>query len=203
MSSTKGRIIIGLTGGIASGKNLVAGVLVSCGAFVIEADQISRELTKPGTPVLTRLAREFGPEILNSSGSLNREKLGKIAFSSPEQLEALTKLTHPSIITEIRKRISRVPASVTVLMAPLLLEAGLQGLVDEVWVVSLDSEKQAERLVERDRLSPKDAERRIESQMPLKEKLAKAGVVIDNNGSPEQTRAQVMAQWERLRGLLA
>jgi dephospho-CoA kinase len=195
------RIVIGLTGGIASGKNLVAGILVSRGAFLIDADQISRDLTRPGTPLLGRIVREFGADVLNSSGTLNREKLGRIVFSSADLLRRLTEITHPAIIREIRKHLTRVPALVTVLMAPLLLEAGLEDVTDEIWVVSLEREKQAQRLVERDRLTQAEAERRIDSQMPLDEKIARAHIIIDNSGTPDMTREQVLAQWERLKTL--
>lgn len=197
---SQNKIVVGLTGGIASGKNLVAKFLLSLGAYIIDADLISRDLTRPGMPLLERIVKAFGAEIVNSDGALNREKLGRLAFSSPENLEKLSKLTHPPIVNEIRKRITRSTAGVTVLMAPLLLEAGCKSLADEVWVVSLDRDRQVERLMARDHLNQRDAERRIDSQMSLKEKLARANIVIDNNGTPVETKLQVDAQWARLAG---
>ena len=191
-------LILGLTGSIAAGKSTVARMLLGKGAALVDADQVSRDLTGPGSPVLSRLVERFGSEILDSDGRLDRAVLALRVFNSPGDLEALTEITHPAIWKESLFRLAELGAMhpVVVLMAPLLLEHGAEAIVDQVWVVDLPLEEQLRRLTDRDGLPRDEAMRRIGSQMPAAAKAARADVLIDNSGTLDQTRAQVDAAWE-------
>ncbi|NPV28422.1 MAG: dephospho-CoA kinase [Firmicutes bacterium] len=194
--------VIGLTGGIASGKSLVSRLLRELGALVIDADQIAREVVEPGKPAYHSILREFGNQVLNPDGSLNRQALGRLVFSDPRKLERLNQITHPLIIAEIQKLLKSYrllfPEKAVVLDAPLLYEAGLESIVDEVWVVYVDYPTQLQRLMERDGLTREEARRRIEAQLPLEEKVKRADRVIDNRGTPEETALQVRKFWNEI-----
>lgn len=194
--------VIGLTGGIASGKSLVSRLLRELGALVIDADQIAREVVEPGKPAYHSILREFGNQVLNPDGSLNRQALGRLVFSDPRKLERLNQITHPLIIAEIQKLLKSYrllfPEKAVVLDAPLLYEAGLESIVDEVWVVYVDYPTQLQRLMERDGLTREEARRRIEAQLPLEEKVKRADRVIDNRGTPEETALQVRKLWNEI-----
>lgn len=191
--------VIGLTGGIASGKSAVSAVLKELGAEVIDADIISRQVVEPGLPAWQQIVDEFQESILNKDGTINRKKLGEIVFADPAKLDKLNKITHPYIIAEIENLIAKHRSSgekgVVVLEAPLLLELGLERLVDEVWVVAVHPTIQLKRLMERDKLSTRAAVNRIEAQMPLEEKVKKADRVIDNSGTLQETEEQVKKIW--------
>ncbi len=190
--------VIGLTGGIASGKSLVSGELRKLGAEVIDADQIAREVVQPGKPAWMQIVREFGDSFLDSSGHIDRKALGRLVFSDPRELEKLNRITHPPILAEIARLLQcRIPASggVVVIDAPLLFETGLDKLVDEIWVVDADFPTQLRRLMERDRLSEHEARRRIALQMPLPEKVRSADRILKNTGTPEMTVRQVREAW--------
>ncbi|GAM08987.1 dephospho-CoA kinase [Geobacter sp. OR-1] len=192
--------IIGLTGGIASGKSSVAGLLEALGAPVVDADQLSREAVKPGTAAYAAILDLFGPDLISADGSLDRERLGNIVFSDPEARKRLESIVHPAIKLLAEERLAELrhgEGKVAFYMAPLLIEAGAVDRVDEVWVVYLDAETQLKRLMQRDRLSREDALRRIESQMPMVVKKSYAKVVIDNSGPWEETAQQVRSVWER------
>lgn len=191
-------LILGLTGSIAAGKSTVARMLLGKGAALVDADQVSRDLTGPGSPVLSRLVERFGSEILDSDGRLDRAVLALRVFNSAGDLEALNEITHPAIWKESLFRLAELGAThpVVVLMAPLLLEHGAEAIVDQVWVVDLPLEEQLRRLTDRDGLPRDEALRRIGSQMPAAAKAARADVLIDNSGTLDQTRAQVDAAWE-------
>lgn len=191
-------LILGLTGSIAAGKSTVARMLLGKGAALVDADQVSRDLTGPGSPVLSRLVERFGSEILDSDGRLDRAVLALRVFNSAGDLEALNEITHPAIWKESLFRLAELGAMhpVVVLMAPLLLEHGAEAIVDQVWVVDLPLEEQLRRLTDRDGLPRDEAMRRIGSQMPAAAKAARADVLIDNSGTLDQTRAQVDAAWE-------
>lgn len=194
--------VVGLTGGIASGKSLVSTYLRELGAQIIDADEIARRLVQPGGPVLREIVAEFGDAVLNADGTLNRKELGRIVFSDPAKLDRLNKITHPHILAEIKMLLDKHRESgsdrVAVLDAPLLYEVGGEGLVDEVWVVYVDYPTQLERLMMRDNLSEEDARRRIAAQIPLEEKVRRADKVIDNRSTPEETKRQVRRLWEEL-----
>jgi dephospho-CoA kinase len=192
--------IIGLTGGIASGKSTIARLLEKMGASVIDADQLSRDAVIPGSMALSEIAEEFGPSILNQDGTLNRAALGKIIFADPDSRHLLEAITHPAIASLARERLDsleRKGVEVAVYMAPLLVEAGVSGRVDEIWVVFVDTETQVMRLMARDGISREEALQRINSQMPMEEKRHFGKVVIDNRGSLDDAERQVRAAWER------
>lgn len=190
-------MVIGLTGGIASGKSLVADELSRRGAALVDADQVSRELTRPGTPVLAQLVEAFGPGILQSDGQLDRKGLAARVFGDPQALERLNRITHPAIWKEIHHQLGEHSRThpVVVLVAPLLLEHGGERYVDQVWVVHVRPEVQLERLMRRDGLSAEQAEARRSAQMSASERLQRADVVIDNSGSPEETVRQIESTW--------
>jgi len=194
-------LVIGLTGGIACGKSTVASILRELGARVVDADEVARELLAPGSPVLARVAERFGGEVLREDGSLDRQRLAGIVFRDRQALADLNAITHPSIIAAIRRRIQEAREEgvrVLVIEAPLLLEAGMESMVDEVWVVTCTREQQIERLCRRTGLSPREAEARMGAQMPLEEKVRRADRVIPNRGSLAQLRAQVERHWQDL-----
>lgn len=192
--------LIGLTGGIASGKSLVSAYLRELGAQIIDADQIARRVVQPGGAALREIVAEFGDSLLNSDGTLNRKELGRIVFSDPAKLERLNRITHPRILAEMEMLLEKCrmcgAGRVIVLDVPLLFEVGLDRLVDEVWVVAVDYSTQLERLMKRDNLSEEEARRRIAAQIPMDEKIRRADRVIDNRFAPEETKRQVREIWE-------
>jgi dephospho-CoA kinase len=192
--------IIGLTGGIASGKSTVAALLEKLGAVIIDADLLAREVVAPGEPAYQSLVKAFGTEILNADRTINRESLGKLVFADPEARRRLESITHPAIGRRAEERLADLDRSgtpVVFYMAPLLIEAGVASRVDEIWVVYVDTETQVKRLMERDRSNRADALRKIAAQMPIDEKIKFGKVVIDNRGTPEETERQVREVWER------
>jgi dephospho-CoA kinase len=189
-----GMRLIGLTGGIASGKSLVSRQLQGLGAMVIDADRIARDVVQPGRPGWEMIVREFGRSFIDSDGGLDRKALGRLVFNDPRELERLNRITHPLILAEIEKLLQIYRSGyegVVVLDAPLLFETGLDRFVDEVWVVMVDQQTQVKRLMERDLLTEQEAEHRIRLQIPLEEKASRADRVIDNSGLPEETERQV------------
>jgi dephospho-CoA kinase len=192
--------IIGLTGGIASGKNSVARIMESLGAVVIDADLLAREAVVPGEDAYRSIVREFGDAALNPDRTINRKALGRIVFADPAARKKLESITHPAIARLAEQRLADLREDgvpVAVYMAPLLIEAGVTSRVDEVWVVYADRETQLERLIRRDGISREEALQRIEAQMPMEEKRKLAKVVIDNSGTPEETVQKVRELWER------
>ena len=190
--------IIGLTGGIASGKTSVAAFLERLGAAVVDADLLAREIVEPGEPALESIVAAFGNAVLNRDGTLNRAALGEIVFSDPAARRTLEAITHPAIRARADQKLARLrEAGVTTAfyVAPLLIEAGNAARVDEIWVVYLDRESQLVRLMARDSLGREAALRRIASQMPMEEKKKLGKVVIDNRGTREELEAQVLRLW--------
>ena len=182
--------IIGLTGGVATGKSTVARFFSDRGIIVIDADAISREAVLPGTPALQQIVENFGSGILFPDGILDRKALGAVVFANAEKRRLLESILHPAIKQLAEKKIRQAEqegSRVVVYMAPLLIEAGASERVDEIWVVSTTEAVQLERLMARDKVSREEARRIIESQMPLAEKERFGRVVIDNSGTPEQT----------------
>lgn len=190
-------MVIGLTGGIASGKGLVARMLVSRGAIVIDADEVSRDVMAQGTPTYHAIADAFGPGVIGADGEIDRGRLGRRIFASAGDRELLERLTHPQILTDIRQRIrNAAPDGVVVLVAPLLLETGSESLVDEVWLVTAPPECQVARVMDRDGLSEAEALARISAQWSQDKKRRRATRFIDNSGSEAATAAQVEAAWQ-------
>lgn len=186
--------IIGLTGGIASGKSTVARILERSGVPVIDADQLAREVVAVDTPGYKEVIAAFGTKILNPDRTINRMLLGNIIFSDTEKRQRLESITHPAIRRAAEERLSsleRQGAPLAVYMAPLLIEAGGASRVDEIWLVYLDEEQQITRLMARDGISREDALRRIRSQMPMAEKRKQSKIVIDNRCSQTETERQV------------
>lgn len=186
--------IIGLTGGIASGKSFISDVLKEEGIPVIDADIISREIVFKGSEALKEIEEKFGKEVLNSDGTLNRKRLGSIVFSEKNKLETLNKIMHPKILNEIKKRIEIIRTqgfNLCVIDAPLLIETGLYHIADIVLLVYVNREVQIKRLIKRDNISIEEAEKRISSQMSFEEKKKYSDYVIDNNGSREDTKKQI------------
>lgn len=192
--------VIGLTGGIASGKSCVARYFEERGATVIDADQLSRQAVSPGTPVLERIVAVFGRQVLLPDNRLDRKRLGAIVFSDPEKRRQLEQIIHPEIKRLAEERIAAAAAAgqrLVFYMAPLLIEAGTAERVDEIWVVTVSPQIQLERLMARDGISPDEARRIISSQMPLAEKERCGRIVIDNSGTPEQTRQLLAKIWSK------
>ena len=198
-------MLIGLTGGIASGKSLVAGELKRLGAYLIDADEIAREVVKTGLPAYNEIVKEFGEKILNPDKTINRKELGRIVFSNPELRKRLEQITHPRIRKKIEAEISAIkaknPKAVIVVDAALLIEGGLYKKMDKVIVVCADEKTQIKRLTERDGLAIEDAKNRIASQMPLKEKRRYADFVIENveGKSREEVKEEVKRVFDRLK----
>lgn len=195
--------VVGLTGGIASGKSSVARMLAEKGAVVIDADELSRAAVRPGSPALARIVAEFGSGILLPDGNLDRRRMRSAIFGNEEKRRLLEQILHPEIKRLADEGIAAAAASgqrIVFYMAPLLIEAGITDRVDEIWVVTVRPEIQLQRLMERDAISSSDARNIIDSQMSLAEKERHGRVVIDNSGTPEETRQLVDAVWNREMG---
>lgn len=185
---------IGLTGSIACGKSAVSQYLRELGYFVADADAISRSLTAPGGQALPLLREAFGDGIFDGD-MLNRRRLGGIVFGDADKRAQLNAILHPLIIRTFQTELNEHDAPDTLVFGdvPLLYECGMAQMFDRIFVVSASRETQIARLLARDGLSRKDAERRIDAQMPLTQKCALADAVIDTDGPMENTRAQVRA----------
>ncbi len=184
---------MGLTGGIASGKSLVAKYLKDdLKVPVIDADDVTHDLYRHDPELKANIRREFGEDVFTSSGEVDRDKLGQIVFNDPPRLKLLSSWIHP----KVRQKIAgffreHANEKLAVAVIPILYESGLEKNYDEVWVVKATREQQLERLMTRPNMTREKAEARLNSQMPLEEKLKRADVVIDNTGSVEHTQGQV------------
>src|ERR1700730_1595799 len=187
--------VLGLTGGIGSGKSMVAQMFAQLGAAVIDADQLAREVVEPGQPALREIAATFGPDVLLPDGRLDRPKLAGIIFTDPAERAKLDAITHPRIRErmEVQIKARRSGPGVLIVDIPLLYENKRTRSVEQGIVVSVDPETQLRRIQDRDGLSAEAARQRIAAQMPLDSKRARADHVIDNSGSPQDTRRQVQA----------
>ena len=193
---------VGLTGGIASGKSTVAKMFEDKGAYLIDFDALAHFVEEPDQPAWKAIVEFFGREILNEDGTINRVKLGMIVFSDHEKLSMLNSIVHPAVFDLWRRRIDDIrkinPRAIVVSDVPLLLEVRMQHLFEVVILVHVSPEDQIRRLTERNEYSPKEAESRLDTQMPIDEKLSHAHFVIDNKGPIDTTRAIVNAVWEEL-----
>lgn len=178
----------------------MANLLIEQGALIIDADQVSRDLMVPGSPVFRQIVERFGPDFVQADGTLDRTRLGAHVFANAGALRDLNGITHPAIWAELKRQVSAGQRThpVVVLMAPLLIEHNHQEHVDQVWLVTVDKNIQLDRLQKRNNLTLAEAEARLSAQLPTEEKLQHADVVIDNAGSLEHTRAQVEAAWSQL-----
>ncbi len=192
------KVVIGLTGNIATGKSLVLRMLQELGATVIDADKLVHQLMNRGGPAYQSIVEEFGKFILGDNGQINRRRLGRIAFSMPEALTRLEEITHPAVRQEIQKRIENAPTPVVAVEAIKLFESGLADHCQATWVVMSRPEVQLKRLVERRKMPPDQAQQRIKAQSPSSEKEAKADLVIDNSGDLAKTWAFVKKHYTTL-----
>jgi dephospho-CoA kinase len=190
--------LIGLTGNIACGKSFVASILEELGAELIDADRVAHEMMSPGSELVTAIGERFGRQVINPDGSLNRPALGQIVFSDPRALDDLERLAHPPTVEEIQRRAETSGASVVVIDAIKLFEAGLADFCDENWTVYCEPTIQHQRLVERSGFSEAEARQRIDAQPPQDEKRVRADRVIDNSGEREETRRQVERAWQSI-----
>jgi dephospho-CoA kinase len=183
--------IIGLTGGIATGKTTVANYLaIAYNLPILDADIYARDAVSLGSPILNSIHVRYGEEILLADANLNRSKLGEIIFNCEEERHWVENLIHPYVRQRFLEEIARSPQPM-VLAVPLLFEAKMTDLVTEIWVVSCPKEQQIERLIQRDRLTYEQALSRINSQMPISEKEQDADVILDNSSSKEALLQQV------------
>jgi dephospho-CoA kinase len=197
--------IVGLTGGIASGKSTVSRLLAAAGARIIDADVLARQVVEPGQPAFAAVLDHFGSGILKSDGTIDRDRLAAEVFADPAQKAALEGIIHPAVAKAMAARLAEIeataPRSIVVLDVPLLFEAGMDAGLDLVVVVDAPEVVQLERLMKRSGLSRDEALARVRAQMPMAEKRRRADVVIDNSGSLESTRSRVDALWRRLNPL--
>lgn len=185
-------VIVGLTGGIAMGKTTISQFLKSKAIPVVDADQIAHEILTVDE-VKVKLMDTFGESILDKNQNIDRRKLGPIVFNDQRQLEKLNIIVQPYIRTEIVRQLDTFSASkVVVLDAPVLFEQGYEKMVDYLMVIKTSAQIQVERLMQRDSLNEIDAQKRIQAQMPIEEKVKKADIVIDTSGTIEETQSQVV-----------
>jgi dephospho-CoA kinase len=190
--------LVGLTGGIASGKSYVAGLLGELGASTVDADQVAREVVVPGSTGLVQVVGAFGFEILLPSGELDRAKLGEIVFADPEKRIELENILHPLIKARTTQLISEQPSEIVVYAVPLLVEANVDYPFDTIITVEAGVENQVSRLMTSRQMSESDARARIEAQTTSPERVARAYFVIDSSGPKEQTKLQVVEVWKQL-----
>jgi dephospho-CoA kinase len=201
-------LIIGLTGGIVSGKSTVARMFKDLGAKIVDADKLGHKVILPQETAWKRIIKIFGKDILQKDQTINREKLGKIVFANQNLLKKLNKITHPEIIKLIKKEISlakndsKEEKKILIIDAALIYETKIDRLMDKIIVVYLDEEEQLKRLIKRNNLSEKEALQKIKSQIPLKEKIEIADYVIDNSNSLDKTKEQVETIWQEIVSLV-
>lgn len=196
-------LLVAVTGGIASGKSAVAARLAEHGAVVVDADQVARDVVAPGAPALARIAEEFGPDVLTSDGALDRARVGEIVFADPEKRAVLNAITHPAVLEESHRRFRAArdadPDAVVVYDIPLLVEAGRHEEFDVVVAVEAGIETRISRMTTLRGMTAEEATRRIAAQASDDDRRAIADVVIDANGTLDETLAQTDALWENLR----
>ena len=192
-------MIIGITGGIGSGKSTVSQMLSEYGAEVILADEVAREVVMPGMKAYNQIVQTFGKDILNEDESINRKKLGDIVFSDPKLLKKMNKFTHGAVAERISRRLNILRSEGTdfiVIEAVVPIQHGFLDLVDTVWVVLADEQIRKKRIMARNNYSEQEAEQRIKAQMSDQMYISVADNIIYNNGTVEELRALV---WEVLR----
>ncbi|HEX9988092.1 MAG TPA: dephospho-CoA kinase [Chloroflexia bacterium] len=193
-----GKTLIGLTGNIACGKSTVLRQLRELGAYTIDADMLIHAILRKGEPAYWPVITEFGPGILDAEGEIDRRALGRIVFADPERLRKLEEIEHPIVRRVIDQEIGDAQEPVVALDAIKLIESGWADKCDVVWVVTCPRDQQIERLMQTRGYTPDEAEMRIGSQSAQEEKAQRANLVIDNAGTPEELRQQVLEAWEAL-----
>ena len=192
--------VIGLTGGIASGKSLVSEQLAARGALVIDADKVGWETYRQGTETYRVVIDVFGPEVVGADGEIDRKALGAKVFADPEARQRLQEIVWPAIRRLTEQRLKELHAEgvpAVVLEAAVLIEANWQDLVDEVWLVVVSPDTARGRLIERNGLTPEQAESRLRAQLTNEKRLPYADVVIENNGSLDELRQAVDEAWSK------
>jgi len=196
-------LLVGLTGGVATGKSTVSAMFAALGCLIIDADRLAREVVEPGQPAYAQIVSAFGRGVLRPDGGIDRKALGSIVFADRAARERLESFTHPAIRHRIRARLAELGAAgfegVAILDAPVMVESGDSRDVDRLVVVTADEPAQVARQQARDGLGAEDARRRIRSQMPLDEKARLADYLIDNSGELAATEARVSAVHRALR----
>ena len=195
--------MLGVTGGIASGKTTVANMLEDLGVPIIDFDLLSRQVVEPGQPAFKDITDYFGDGVIDKNGTLDRKRLSTIVFRNPAKRKILEGITHPRILEaflrQVRKMAEKDSHRIVQAVIPLLFEVNLTHLVHKVLVVYVSPDKQIERLTRRDKISHKEAENILKAQMPIDEKVAKADFVIHNEGNIDETRKAVYALWRSLK----
>ena len=196
-------IVVGLTGGVATGKSTVAKMFKQCGAVVIDADELARDIVKPGKPAWHAIVNTFGKTVLTSDRTINRQALGAVVFNNRVKLRRLERIIHPRVARQqvklTRQAARNDPKAVVIYDVPLLFEVGIDKRVDKIIVVSADQETQLARLKKRNGLSRAEALRRIRSQMPLAKKIQRTDHVLDGTLSRTSLRRQVSRLLKSLR----
>ncbi len=183
---------IGLTGGIGTGKTTVSNYLADHYKLpVLDADIYAREAVQLSSPILNQIFERYGVAVKLPDGTLNRNRLGEIIFNHPDEKQWLEQQIHPYVRDRFQSALNSLNTPTVVLVIPLLFEANMTDLVTEIWVVSCSPEQQLQRMVERDHLSPEQAQTRINNQLPLQEKMARADVILDNSSTLEALLKQV------------
>lgn len=201
-----GEMILGLTGGIATGKSTVSAMLRERGIPVIDADVIAREVVEPGKPAYEAIVKHFGRDILLPGGEINRKLLGDVVFSDETERQKLNAIVHPEVrrvMREQAKQAERGGAPIVFMDIPLLYESKLQHLVDKIVVVYAPAAMQLTRMMERDELDEEQANKRLRAQLPIEQKKLDADYVIDNTGTREETEKQVEELLAELKAELA
>jgi dephospho-CoA kinase len=200
-----GMLQVGLTGGIATGKSTVSRLFVECGAHLIDADVLAREVVAPGTPALQQIVETFGKDMLRPDDTLDRDRLGNVVFKDAKQLARLNAIVHPYVAVEqercCQEIAAKMPHALIIYDAALLIEANAHSRMDRVIVVTADEKTQIQRLMARNHLSEEDAHKRIHAQMPLDEKVKVADYVIDGTLPIERLRQDVKKIYAELQGL--
>ncbi len=195
--------VIGLTGGIATGKSTVSAILKKAGAVIIDADRIAREVVKKGLPAYREIVENFGETVLLSNGEINRSVLGDLIFNDPRKKKLLNRIVHPHVRRETNRQLKDMekssPDTIAVLDIPLLFEAEMHKDLSEVIVVYAPEHIQVKRLMKRDNISEADAVARVRSQMPIEEKKNRATIVIGNSGTMEDTRKRTLEIFKTLK----
>ncbi len=187
-------LVVGLTGGIASGKSTVSRMFEEAGVPVICADELAREAVDPGSPLLGEIRRLFGDAVIDRQGRLDRAAMARLVFQDASRRKILESIVHPWVMAETQRRIKELATqghAVVVVDVPLLYEVGWKAAFDQVIVVYVPDAIQAARLTERNEMDPLEVSARLRAQMPIEEKRKRADVVVDNSGTIEETRRQV------------
>jgi dephospho-CoA kinase len=197
------RLLVAVTGGIASGKSVVSKMLENLGAAIIDYDVIAREIVEPGKPAWKDIVACFGERVLKEDRQIDRKKLSDVVFRDPEKRKQLESFTHPRVIEQAARRADEIagedPTAIIQVAVPLLIEINIQDKFHKVLVVHVPRETQIERLMKRDSIEREAAETILKAQLPIDDKLKYADFVIHNEGTLEETRRQVEQVWEELK----